>query len=243
MVWLAGWSPEMARARRYRAALLNLLYTVLIVAGTWTLSSLGYFQLEPMLQAEIGYNDAPISFAVYYAFWAVRVLVIFRQSFPRAGDLSVTPVRLGVMALMLTAFAIFAMGVLPRLPQMEWTRTQSPVEFFWANSWYFLPKTVEILFQQILIAALVFALARLRLRTRTISLLVAGMFGAFHLTLALSYPNPVYVLRYSVAAALFGALVPWVLINLRHGFLITFGIHWAYYALDAIAIHFVFASS
>lgn len=233
----------MTRTVRSRAALFNLITTVLVIAGAWTVSSLGYFQLENLLHAEIGYNDAPITYAVYYALWAAMVFLIFRHSFQKAGDLTMTSWRAGVVVVMIMAFSAFAFLILPRLPAMQWTRTQSPVEFFWANSWYFLPKTFEILFQQILIAAMVFAFSRMRLRTITIALLVAGLFGAFHLTLWLSYPNPVYVLRYSVAATLFGTMVPWILLNNRHGFLITFGIHWAYYAIDAIAIHFVFAAS
>lgn len=68
------------------------------------------------------------------------------------------------------------------------------------------------------------------------------MFGGFHLTLALSYPNPLYVARYSLAAAIFGFLAPVILLRLRHGFLLTYAIHWAYYALDIIAIHYAFAA-
>lgn len=224
-------------------ALRRLLLTLAVIAGAWTASSFGYFELEPLLRAEIGYNDAPLAFAGYYGAWALAVFMVFRRSFQQAGDLSPTPLRVAALALMALVFAGFALFVLPRLPQMEWTRTNDPVEFFWANSWYFLPKSVEILFQQILIAALVLALRDLGLTTGRIALLVALMFGGFHLTLALAYPNPLYVMRYSVAAALFGALVPWVLLHLRHGFLITFAIHAGYYVLDSIVIHFAFAAT
>lgn len=223
-------------------ALRNFLVTVLIIAGAWTFSSLGYFQLEPVLRADIGYNDAPLQYAAYYGFWSLGVFAIFRGSFKRAGDLSPTPFRLAVLSIMALVFAGFALIVLPRLPETEWTRTNNPVEFFWANSWYFLPKAVEILFQQILIAALVFALNDLNLRLWKISALVAILFGGFHLTLAFSYPNPIYVMRYSFAAAGFGALVPWVLLRLRHGFLITLSIHAGYYVIDNILIHYAFAS-
>lgn len=225
------------------AALRNLLVTLALIAGAWTLSSLGYFQLEPMLKAEVGYNDAPLAFAAYYGGWSLAVFLVFRRSFQQAADLSPTPLRVAALALMALCFAGFALIVLPRLPAMEWTRTQDPVEFFWANSWYFLPKAVEILFQQLLIAALVLALNDLGLRTWKIAALVAVLFGGFHLTLAFSYPNPLYVLRYSVAAALFGALVPSLLLRLPHGFLISLAIHAGYYVLDSIAIHMAFAAT
>ena len=223
-------------------ALRKLLLTVLVIAGAWTLSSLGYFQLEPILRAEVGYNDAPLEYAAYYGIWSIVVFMVFRRNFQKVGDLTPTPFRIGMLAVLALVFAGFALIVLPRLPEMEWTRTNSPVEFFWANSWYFLPKAVEILFQQILIAALVLALNDLDLRLWKISALVAILFGGFHLTLAFSYPNPLYVMRYSVAAACFGALAPWVLLRLRHGFLITLSVHAGYYVIDNILIHYAFAS-
>ncbi|WP_435257665.1 hypothetical protein ACSBLW_16385 [Thioclava sp. FR2] len=224
-------------------ALRNLAYTIAVIAGAWTVSSLGYFGLEPVLQAEVGYNDAPVAYAFYYGLWAAAVFAVFRKNFQAVGDLSLTPLRVAVLALMALCFAGFALFVLPRLPTMEWTRSQDPVEFFWANSWYFLPKAVEILFQQVLIAALVFALSDLGLKTWKVALLVALLFGGFHATLAFSYPNPLYVFRYSVAATLFGALVPWILLRQRHGFLITLSIHAGYYVIDSIAIHYAFAAS
>ena len=223
-------------------ALRNLGFTIAVIAGAWTLSSLGYFELEPLLRAEVGYNDAPLAFAGYYALWSLAVFAVFRGNFRRAGDLSLTPTRIAAIAALAIGFAGFALFVLPRLPAMVWTRSADPVEFFWANSWYFLPKAIEILFQQILIAALVLALHDLGLGTLRIGLLVALLFGGFHLTLAFSYPNPLYVLRYSVAATLFGGLAPWLLLNLRHGFLFSLAIHAGYYVIDSIAIHFAFAA-
>ncbi len=219
----------------------NLGLTIAAIAAAWGFSSLGYFRLEPFLGAEVGYNDAPAAFAIYYSVWSVAVFLVFRKTFQSGADLTPQPLRIAGVAGLALAFAAFAWLVVPRLPQTEWTQTVSPVEFFWATSWYFLPKSVEILFQQLLIAALVLALRDTGLRLRKIALVVALLFGAFHLTLALSYPNPLYVVRYSVAAAIFGLIVPYLLLLRRHGFLISYAIHWAYYALDITIIRFVFA--
>ena len=224
-----------------KVATRNLWLTVVTIAAAWGFSSLGYFRLEPILGAEVGYNDAPTVFALYYAAWSLAVFAVFRRTFRGGGDLTPEPLRLVAVGALVVVFAAFAVMVVPRLPETEWTRTNSPVEFFWATSWYFLPKSVEILFQQLLIAALVLGLRNMRLKLWKISLLVALLFGGFHLTLALSYPNPLYVIRYSVAAALFGALAPWLLLRVRHGFLLTYAIHWGYYALDIVIIHLAFA--
>lgn len=221
----------------------NLGLTVAAIAAAWSFSGFGYFRLEPVLGAEVGYNDAPVAFALYYAGWSVAVFLVFRGTFRDGADLTPEPLRLAAVAALIAAFLAFALLVVPRLPVSEWTRTNSPVEFFWATSWYFLPKSVEILFQQLLIAALVLALANTGLRLWKISALVALLFGGFHLTLALSYPNPFYVMRYSVAAALFGAIVPWLLLRVRHGFLASYTIHWVYYAIDIVVIRYTFAAA
>ena len=68
------------------------------------------------------------------------------------------------------------------------------------------------------------------------------LFGAFHLSLALNSYNPVYVFRYTIAATIFGAIVPTLILRLRNGFLISYALHWGYYAVDIAAIHFVFAA-
>lgn len=215
--------------------------TIAIIAGAWSLASLGYFRLLPVLGAEVGYNDAPVFFATYYAAWAAVIVAVFRAPFQRVAQ-QVSAGHAAAVAAMVILFGGYALFLIPRLPATEWSYAQTPVEFFWANSWYFLPKSVEILFQQVLIAALVLALDALGLTLRRISVLIAVLFGGFHLTLALAYPNPLYVARYSVAATIFGAMVPWFLLRLRGGFLISYTVHWSYYAADIAAIHFAFAS-
>jgi len=232
---------EMLRAWLRQPGLVRLAFTIAVIAGAWSLASLGYFRLLPVLGAEVGYNDAPVFFASYYAAWAAVIAAVFRAPFQRMAQ-EVSAGHAAAVAAMVILFGGYALFLIPRLPATEWTYTQTPVEFFWANSWYFLPKSVEILFQQVLIAALVLALDALRLTLRQISLLVAALFGGFHLSLALAYPNPLYVMRYSVAAAIFGAMVPWFLLRLRGGFLISYAVHWSYYAADIAAIHFAFAA-
>lgn len=221
----------------------HLTLTLAVSALTWLASSLGYFELAPALHADIGYNDAPVFFASYYAIWALIVAYVFRDSFRHFTDFQVPPEHIAGFTLLLVAFGCFALFIVPRLPEMEWARQDhDPVEFFWASSWYFLPKSVEILFQQVLIAALVLALYQMKLPLRQIAMIMALMFGGFHLTLLLNGDNPLYVLRYSIAATVFGACAPYLLLRLRSGFLISYAIHWAFYAVDFTLIHYHFAA-
>jgi hypothetical protein len=222
----------------------RLAFTLLVSALAWGGSSIGYFELATFLRADIGYNDAPLFYAGYYALWALAVAYVFRQSFQSFTNFDIPPEHIAGFALLLIFFAAYAMFVVPQLPAMEWVKPdKTPVEFFDATSWYFLPKSVEILFQQILIAALVLALHQMQISLPRIMAIVALMFGGFHLTLALNGDNPFYVLRYSVAAMIFGAFAPYILLKLRSGFLITYAIHWTYYAIDFTLIHFYFSAN
>ncbi|MCR8722983.1 hypothetical protein [Frigidibacter sp. ROC022] len=220
----------------------RLLFTIALIATAWSLASVGYFRLAPWLGAEIGYNDAPIIYAFYYAAWALVVYLVFRRAFIGWAGPAIPQGAVVATATVAVIFTGYALIVLPRLPATEWTWDQTPVEFYYASSWYFLPKSVEILFQQILIAALVLALNSLQLPLRRIMGLTALLFGGFHLTLALNGDNPLYVARYALAATIFGAVVPWLLLRKRLGFLISYAIHWSYYALDIVVIHYVFAA-
>jgi hypothetical protein len=220
----------------------RLVLTIVTITAAWSLASLGYYRLLGVLDAEIGYNDAPLIYSAYYAVWAALVYLVFRRSFApwsRSATPSGYALPLGVIALLFTGYALF---VLPHLPNTVWTREETPVEFFSANAWYFLPKSFEILFQQVLLVALILALNALGLSIRQISVLVGVLFGAFHLSLALNSYNPLYVFRYSIAATIFGAIVPTLILKMRNGFLISYALHWGYYAVDIAAIHLVFAA-
>lgn len=221
----------------------DLIRVAAIVAALWSLSSYLYFWLEPRVGAQIGYNDAPIVFAFFYALWSAMAFAIFQRDYRRLGDLSATWGRGAAIAVAVFVAAAFVLTVAFKLPTMEWDRPNTPVQFFHATGWYAVPKSMEILFQQLLVAALVAAVWRQGYRLWQISCVVAVLFGAFHLTLGLSYPNPLYVMRYSVAATIFGALVPVFLLRVPNGFLISYAVHWIYYAVDYVAIHLVFGAS
>lgn len=221
----------------------RLWITIAIAVGAWSAASLGYFWLLPVLEAEIGYNDEPLFFALYYGLWAAVVFWVFKGCFygwAKQAHLREDRILLPVMAVIFAGYVLF---VLPRLPATVWTRSETPVEFFSATAWYFLPKSVEILFQQILLAALILALHALKLSLLQISVLVAALFGGLHLSLALSSYNPAYVFRYSIAATIFGAIVPYLMLHMRNGFLIAYSVHWSCYALDLALIHFYFAAA
>lgn len=221
----------------------DLVRVGVVVFALWSASSWLYFWLEPVLGAQIGYNDAPLTFTVIYGLWSLVAFLIFRRDYGLLGDIAASWGRIALVLGGLIVATTYVLAVVPNLPEVTWDHPNAPVQFFYATGWYALPKSVEILFQQLLVAALVIAAWRQGYGLGRISLVVAILFGGFHFTLGLSYPNPLYVVRYSVVATLFGAMVPFLLVRLRNGFLISYALHWSYYAVDYLAIHMAFSAA
>ena len=140
----------------------------------------------------------------------------------------------------LLAYAAFVALVLPLLPAVSVFHTlPNPPELMFASAWYYLPKSADILFQQALVAVTIHRAERAGLTLRATSLLLAALFGGFHLTLALDGFFPFYVARFTIAATLFGLLAPTLYLCTRHGFRWAYGLHWSFYALDAAVTHLV----
>lgn len=223
-------------------ALRNMLSTLALVAVFWSVSSWGYYALVEALAVESGYDDAPILFACYYLGWSMVALLAFRQVFARQLSRPILFAHAVALAPILIAYGAFVSLALPLLPDVSIFRAPpNPPEFMFASAWYYLPKSVDILFQQVLVAAMVLRAHQARVPLRAICILMAVMFGGFHLTLALDGFSPLYVARFTVAASIFGLVTPWLYLRTRYGFRWAYGLHWGFYALDAVITHLVLA--
>lgn len=214
----------------------------LTVAAIWMASSWCYYVLVEALALESGYDDAPILFAGFYLFWSGVALVVFR-SLMRA---HVTPRRIAghVIALspILAIYALYVVVILPLLPDVSVVRAPTnPPEFMFASAWYYLPKSADILFQQILVAVMVLSAARAMISLPVISVGMAVLFGGFHLLLIFDGFTLFYVARFTIAATAFGLTIPWLYLRTHYGFRWAYGLHWSFYAVDAAVTHLVLA--
>ena len=221
----------------------QIVRTLLIVAALWMVSSQIYYALVDTLDLERGYDGAPILFTAYYLGWAALAFWLFRSLF--AGVLD--PGRLGrevvLMLPILLGFALFVLYVVPLMPQVSELRAPpNPPQFMFASAWYYLPKSADILFQQVLDAALIFASARAGLGLGAISIGMACAFGLFHLALALDGFIALYVARFTIAATVFGALLPLLYLRTRSGFRWAYALHWGFYTADATLTHYLLAA-
>jgi hypothetical protein len=195
--------------------------------------------LLPAVGIRPGYNAAPFAIGLYYAAWiaiaAVGFWPLYRTWTPFQNRMHAYAVLLASVAAV-AAFAIFG---LPKLPSIIWTESWDAPELMLANEWYFLPKSIEILFQQLLIAALVLALAANKFTISTIAIVCALLFGSAHLLLGFGGLPFGYVTRFAAAAAAFGVVFPHLILRVPNGFAYSYALHWFYYIVTIVMAHTV----
>jgi hypothetical protein len=230
-----------ARPRRADAhvpSLARLVGTFALIAAFWIASDAGYYWLLPAFAVHTSYNASSVAIGAYYALWVALALVAFwplyRTWWAEHENRLTTYVLLSVAFAALILFPGYA---LPLLPPINWAEPWRPPEVVFATPWYFLPKSIEILFQQLLIAAMVIALSAQRYSLWTISLVCAAAFGATHILVAFDSVPTGYVIRFMAAGALFGLVVPYLMLRMRNGLAYAYLTHWCYYAGTVLMAH------
>lgn len=211
---------------------LVLMRNLALIVAIWILSDLGYYFRLPALSFEPNYNSDPIATATCYVFWVGIAAITFSNICASWRSLlrwELFESRIQSLALWIGFFALaltFTAYVLPGLPPFEWLPEWGPVrELAQANPTYFLPKSFEILFQQILILALVLSLAREGLTLKRISLACGALFGGMHLLLIFDAVVWSSVVRLSVVATLFGLIFPVLILRVRNGLAYSYSLH------------------
>lgn len=214
-----------------------LAATILRIAALWVLSDLSFYLLLPALGLTGSYNGGSVAVFVHYVYWTGIAGIAFsplyaewfRNSPTAAFEQRLTSYLLWSLAF--AGFVLFAAYVLPQLPPPSWNQSWDPPEVRVATSLYFLPKSIEILFQQLLILALVLALAARGYGLRQISGICALAFGSVHVLLALGGMPTGYVVRFMLAATAFGLIFPVLILRVPNGLAYSYILHWIYYAV------------
>ena len=207
------------------------------IAGAWIVSAAGYYFLLPLLGLRSGYNAEPVAIALYYAAWVSVALAAFWPLY-RSWPTRESPVLTHIILIgLLGGIVLFAVHGLPILPRVVWTESWEAPELMKVTSWYFVPKAVEILFQQLLVAALVLVLAGSGYAIWSISFICAGLFGGMHVLLALGGMPSAYVIRFVAAASVFGFVFPRLLLCVPNGLAYSYTLHWLYYLVTIVMAH------
>ncbi len=221
---------------------LQLMGTLAQIASIWIVSDLGYYLLFPALGLDPSYNAGSIAIALYYVFWTGVAVITFWPLYSRWATFERRLASYLVWCLAFAGCTLFAAYLLPLLPPTKWIQPWNPPDVAIATPWYFLPKSVEILFQQLLVVALVLVLSAQRYELRKISMYCAVLFGGTHILLAFGGVPFGYVVRFMVAAAAFGLLFPFLILRVPNGLAYSYIVHWVYYAIT-VTMPRVFSSA
>lgn len=224
----------------------RLAETLAQIAAIWVISDLGYYLLLPALGIHPSYNAGSIAITLYYVFWVGIAVITFWPLYNRwTTGWATFENRLTsylVWSLAFVGSTLFAAYLLPLMPPTAWTQPFTQPEVRAATPWYFLPKSVDILFQQLLVVALVLTLAAQQYSMRRIAVYCAVLFGGMHAFLAFGDVPWGYVIRFMVAAALFGLVFPHLILRVPNGLAYSYVVHWLYYAIT-VAMPRVFSAA
>ena len=215
----------------------QLAWTLALIATIWGLSDIGYYVALPAVGIQLRYGADPVPIALYYGLWVTIAVITFQHLYRGWSPFENRRAAWILVPLAFAGFALFAVYALPLLPPVRWGRPGEPPDLLLATPWYFLPKSIEILFQQLLIVAMVLALAAQQCRTRSMGICVALLFGGMHLLLAFSEVPWAYVIRFTLAATLFGFVFPYLILRVKNGFAYSYVTHWGYYAITVVMVH------
>jgi hypothetical protein len=211
-----------------------LIGTIGRVAVIWVISDAGFYFVLPALGVRPSYNAASVAIALYYFFWIGITIIAFWDLYRQSISFDNRIASYVVWTLAFGGCTLFAAFLLPLLPPTNWTQPFDPPDVALATEWYFLPKSVDILFQQLLIVAVVLALSARDLSLTRISIYSAALFGLSHLLLAFGGVPFGYVVRFMIAATLFGFLFPYLILRVPNGLGYSYMLHWVYYAITVM---------
>lgn len=215
----------------------QLTATLALIGCAWIASDIGYYFVLPWFGVTLRYATHPVSAAVYYGVWVAAALVAFRHLYREWEPFEHRPASYFLIGLAVAALILFAVYGLPLLPPVHWPNDIEPPDLLFATPWFFLPKSIEILFQQLLIVAMVLAFSAHRCRLKSMAICAALLFGGMHLLLAFSEVPTTYVIRFTLAATLFGFVFPYLILRVRNGFAYSYLAHWGYYAVTLVMVH------
>ena len=222
---------------------LPLALVLVEIVAVWVVSDVGYYQLLSLLGIGSSYSTHPFVLGAYYLGWAGVALFIFWPLYQRwktidvRASMFVTTIATSILA----AFYLFY--VLPMFPPIHWAHAwRPPTELLTASGWYFLPKSIEIVLQQLLVAAMVLAFEVRKFSLRAISLWSAVLFGGIHLLMVLDGSSPAYVAIFTASAVAAGLLFPYLMLRIKNGFIYSYFIHWGFYAVVVVLSRMFFTA-
>jgi hypothetical protein len=102
------------------------------------------------------------------------------------------------------------------------------------NPTFFFPKIIEIIFQQLVVFALVTLLSKIGVSKNTLPFVFALIFGSIHLPALFTISSSIGFI-YIAISFLFSPIFALILLNLDHGFLVNITLHTSFYIFFPLA--------
>lgn len=228
--------------RTYNAKETPLIWLLLQIASIWIISDVGYYIFLPALGFNGGFSANPFVITVYYLFWLAITVFAFWNIYREWKTIERKRISTYIFLLIgSVAVILYFTYILPHFPAISWNKlTKPPSELLLATPWYFLPKSIDILMQQLLVAAMVLSFSFQKFSLRAISVWCAILFGGAHLFLIFGGETLLYVTVFTVSAFVAGLCFPYLILRVKNGFIYSYFLHWSFYAVVIVLAHVVF---
>ncbi len=219
----------------------SLFYTILQIASVWILADIGYYIFIPAFGLKEGYNSSPVPIAIYYFVWTLIAIFAFWDIYKK-WDTPKSRQSAYVLMLVGSATVVFYLTyIMPMFPAITWNLPWTPPsEILYATPWYFLPKSMDIFLQQLLVVAVVVSFYSRKYNIETVSAWCAGLFGGAHLLLAFGGGGFIYVAVFTIVAIVASFIFPYLILRVKNGFIYSYFLHWLFYAVVIVLTRVIF---
>ena len=208
------------------------------IIAIWAVANGGSYIIPQFFGFSVSYNTSPGPLAMYFGFWVLFTLYYFWNIYRQwlRYDLGIwVYVLLSVEISAAIGGLIYALSFLPIL---HGPLVSPYSDLLFATPWYFLPKSMEILLQQLLVVALVL---ELKARFETYKKVLIGYlicFGGAHVILFFYIGVPLYYATIMTSGSILSAFIfPRLILNVRGGFVYSYIIHFMFYVLLVAFLH------
>lgn len=207
------------------------------IAALWTLANVGYYVILPVLDYQLSYNSAPIVIAGYFLLWALISTLYFWNLLKKNVAKNYHIWVYGILSLGSAALIWGLLYLFSFLPIQQGPNLSAYTDILFATPWYFLPKSIEILVQQILITVLVLEFYSRFNSLKETAVSYAICFGGAHILLfSINGAPTLYALMMTVGSVLSALVFPYLILRVRRGFVYSYMIHLVFYILLAMLL-------
>ncbi len=208
----------------------SLFYQIIIWIFLWFVGWGGWYLLP---KNKRDYINNYIIVSIYFCFISFILIYIFRNILDNlTKNLSFFPIIILLVFFLFNFLIFFLTNKYLRKP-IEFIDKYSTVHFLKMDYRYLLSKSFEIFFQQVLIITLVFILYYQNFSLTWITIIFMIMFGFAHIP-RLKIGRDIFGLIIFVASIISSFLFPYLVLNLRYGYIYTFILHWLFYTNKGI---------